>query len=96
MIFLFIYFFLSSLSPLCPSSPLLFTHRQLSQFPNAVIALPTFFVLVLSDSFKFILSRPLSCGLVLLGEEVEAGGGKQRRGGSGGCISSFMTNHMCF
>lgn len=26
-----------SLSPACPSSPLLFTHRQLSQFPNTVI-----------------------------------------------------------
>lgn len=31
------FFFPGSLSPACPSSPLLFTHRQLSQFPNAVI-----------------------------------------------------------
>lgn len=35
-----VFFFFSSpgsLSPACPSSPLLFTHRQLSLFPNAVI-----------------------------------------------------------
>lgn len=31
------FFFSCSLSPACPSSPLLFTHRQLSQFPNTVI-----------------------------------------------------------
>lgn len=33
----FFFFPPGSLSPACPSSPLLFTHRQLSQFPNAVI-----------------------------------------------------------
>lgn len=62
-----VFFLLSpgSLSPACPSSPLLFTHRQLSQFPNVVIHSNilcswVFFVVFLFLSFSPSLSP--SCG----------------------------------
>lgn len=65
------FFFLlspGSLSPACPSSPLLFTHRQLSQFPNVVIHSNIlcscfFFLLLFSCSSAFLpLSLSPSCG----------------------------------
>lgn len=92
----------ASLSPACPSSPSLFTHRQLSQFPNAVIPsniLCSCFLLFSCSLHFFFPSLSFSFLRVCFsGEEVEAGGGTERRrkNEGGGYIRSFMTNHMCF
>lgn len=90
-----------SLSPACPSSPLLFTHRQLSPFPNAVIPsniLCSCFLLF-SCSLAFLPRSLLLAGLFLgwggrgWGRNREE---KKNQWGGGGYICSFMTNHMCF
>lgn len=91
------FFSTGSLSPACPSSHLLFTHRQLSQFPNAVIPsnilCSCFFVV-----FLLLSLSPSFLRVCCTGEEVEAGGGTERirKTREGGYICSFMTNHMCF
>lgn len=94
------FFSTASLSPACPSSPLLFTHRQLSQFPNVVIPsniLCSCFLLF-SCSLGFL---PLSLCLAGFASRVRRSrlGAEQReeeKRGKGGYICSFMTNHMCF
>lgn len=87
-----------SLLPACPSSPFLFTHSQLSQFPTAVISsnvlCSCFFVFSCSlSSIHLSLFFLRAC---FSGEEVESGGGTERRQTRGGYTRSFMTNHMCF
>lgn len=87
----------ASLSPACPSSPLLFTHRQLSQFPNAVI--PSNILCSCFLLFSCNLgSLPLSCGFVSRVRRSRLGAEQreEEKWGRGGYICSFMTNHMCF
>lgn len=95
------------LSPARPSSPSLFTHRQLKPFPSAVIhsniLYSCFFVVIFPFLRFFSPSLFLSCGFYFSGKEVEAGGGtkgrgeEKRRGWWWGYICSFfMSNHMCF
>lgn len=64
-----VFFSSASLSPACPSSLLLFTHRQLSQFPNA--AIPSN---ILCSWFFFLLLLLFSCPLGCLPLPLFLGG----------------------